>query len=593
MSTHAKHSSAELSGYEQPAPLPIRTGGAPPIPPPRSPDVKRTSSYFSNVEPSSATSEKRMSRMPPPVPGSPIGSPRPPPPPPPTAAPPSSAGAAPPVPSALAGDEKGESDYEGDYDTDIASGAPHKEALKSGGHAREPSLDDSTPGDEATTPPAIPQHTNTAPRAVPPPPPPTAQLKSRQSMDVPRGAPPPVPPPTTREDADYDPYNYSAPSSSSREPPPVPGAIPVSAPPIPPPEAEEPDQAEESSADEVPSRRKSVDRAQVPPVQGERAPPLPSAPAPAQRDVPAPPQHVAQAPPRSMPRQSLDVARAGSVRRSMDQARPSGEHGGQMAQDVDLATSTQWWTSAAPLPPGLQARNGVDILSESEESQKSRRGGRTTISKDIYILYPDYSQTVLGVSYDKSEPSDVSFEQRHEAPPGKMRQDQLEACWERFGKRIADAASKAGHAKGKDKGGAALGDGSAAALPLELMKGLQSEALMPVGNKAYGALVYANLANASTMQFDEIRPGDIVTLRNARFEGHHGAIKSKYKVDYGVWHVGVVEEWDGTRRSVRVWEQGREKKGGVRSEKLRLGDLRSGEVRCWRVVGRDWVGWSE
>ena len=114
---------------------------------------------------------------------------------------------------------------------------------------------------------------------------------------------------------------------------------------------------------------------------------------------------------------------------------------------------------------------------------------------------------------------------------------------------------------------------------------------MPVGTRAYGALVYANLANASTMQFDEIRRGDIITVRNAKFEGHHGAMKTKYKSDYGPNHVAIVEEWDGTRRAVRAWEQGREKKGGVRSEKFRLGDLRSGEVRVWRVVGRDFVNW--
>jgi hypothetical protein len=36
----------------------------------------------------------------------------------------------------------------------------------------------------------------------------------------------------------------------------------------------------------------------------------------------------------------------------------------------------------------------------------------------------------------------------------------------------------------------------------------------------------------------------------------------------------------------------RDKKNlGVKSEKLRLQDLRSGEVLVWRVVGRDFVGW--
>ncbi|KAK5721673.1 hypothetical protein LTR15_006264 [Elasticomyces elasticus] len=576
MSMHAKHSSAEMSGFEQP--IPIRTA-LPPVPParetPRSPLNNKRASYFGS-EPSSATSDRRASRAPPPVPGSPISSPRPPPPPPPSAAPPNRAQTMDLQPPALENTERGESDYEGDYDTDIASSAKHKDALKS--HVREPSRDDSTTADEIT-PPAVPEHA--APRAVPPPPP---QSQTRQSVDAPR-APPPIPPPGTRmptgENGEYDPYNYTG---ASRAPPPVPGAVAASAPPIPL-EDLNTQEVDDSSADDVPSAtsaptRKSTDRAPPPMPQADRAPPMPATSA------------LPQAPPptRSMPRQSLDVARSSTVRRSMDQSRPMGENGGQIAQDIDLAQTTQWWVLAQPLPPSLQARNGVDLLSESEESQKSKRGGRTTISKDIYVLYMDYSQTVITAQYDSKDPSDVALEQRHEPPPAKLRQDQLEGYWQRFGSKIAAAANAVGHGKGKET--SSIGDGSPANLPLELIKA-QAEALLPVGTKAYGALVYANLANASTMQFDEIRPGDVVTLRNAKFEGHHGAIKSKYKVDYGMSHVGVVEEWDGTRRSVRFWEQGREKKGGVRSDKLRLGDLRSGEVRVWRVVGREWVGWTE
>lgn len=515
-----------------------------------------------------------MSRMPPPIPGmsdSPIASPRPPPPPPPTAAPPNRQGT---NVQATEDTERGESDYEGDYDTDIASSAKHKDALKS--HVREPSLDDSTTADEMTPPGTTASYA--APRAVPPPPPHAVPI-TRQSMDAPR-APPPVPPPTREQlvyEADYDPYRYP---DASRPPPPVPNPHLVSAPPVLP---EGPHEGlDDSSADDVPGAtlsRKSTERQAPPPAAPqERAPPLPPIAAPQQPPPPA----------RSGTRQSLDVPSTPVVgRRSMEQGRPSGDQLGQIAQDIDLSHGTQWWTAPHPLPPALQKRNGIDLLSESEESQKAKRGGRTTISKDIYVLYMDYSQTVITAQYDSREPMDVALEQRHEPPPPRLRQDQLESYWQRFGRNIAAAASAAGNNKKE----AIVGDGSPYSLPLELIKA-QPEALLPVGTRTYGALVYANLANASTMQFDEIRPGDIVTARNARFEGHHGAMRQKYKQDYGPSHVAIVDEWDGTRRSVRAWEQGREKKGGVRSEKFRLGDLRSGEVRVWRVVGRDWVGWE-
>jgi uncharacterized protein YijF (DUF1287 family) len=110
-------------------------------------------------------------------------------------------------------------------------------------------------------------------------------------------------------------------------------------------------------------------------------------------------------------------------------------------------------------------------------------------------------------------------------------------------------------------------------------------------------MVYANLGNASTQQYDEIRPGDIVTFRNARFAGHKGSLHAKYSMDVGKpEHVAVVAEWDGTKKKIRALEQGRDlekgKKPKVREESFKVGDLKSGEVMVWRVMPRTWVGWD-
>lgn len=213
------------------------------------------------------------------------------------------------------------------------------------------------------------------------------------------------------------------------------------------------------------------------------------------------------------------------------------------------------------------------------------------MSKEVYVLFIDYSQTVVTARFDSRDPSDVSLEQRHEPPPARLRQDQLESYWQRYGARIADtAAAIAGR---KDS---AVGDGSPNALVTELIRPLK-DALQPVGTRAYGALVYANLANASVQQFDEIRPGDIVTLRNAKMQGKHGTMHQKYSMEVGMTaqgasgHVAIVFDWDGTKKKLRAWEQGREK-SKVRMESFRLSDLKSGEVRVWRIVGRSWVGWD-
>ncbi|KAL8972276.1 MAG: hypothetical protein Q9183_000633, partial [Haloplaca sp. 2 TL-2023] len=139
-----------------------------------------------------------------------------------------------------------------------------------------------------------------------------------------------------------------------------------------------------------------------------------------------------------------------------------------------------------------------------------------------------------------------------------------------FGTRIAEGALS--------KKETVVGDGTPNALILDLMSSLPS-ALRPVGTRAYGALVYTNLANASVQQFDEIRAGDIITFRNAKFQGHRGAMHAKYSAEIGKPdHVGVVVDWDGTKKKIRAWEQGRENRK-VRAEGFKLGDLRSGEVK--------------
>ncbi|KAF2836021.1 hypothetical protein M501DRAFT_997242 [Patellaria atrata CBS 101060] len=557
---------------------------------PETPANKRNSYFGSDAaSPGSqavtSPSEKRASRPPPPIPTSPTMIPssatvRPPPPPPPTHAPPSRQSTTDFSKGVSQGENEEETEYEGDYDTDIAPGATHKDALKA--HARESSHDDSTIADDTPVrspisqlPPPIPQMI--APRAFPPPPPTQAPPK-RQSMETPRAAPPPIPHQKevrlVEEGNDYDPYRYSG-------PPPVPRMAP------PPPTAPVPSQGAHDSDDEddlysSPPPRPSVDR---------RPPPPPQTASHHERIAPPPPPHGYAPPPpptgappnRAPPKQSLDVERhpPGGGRRSMDQPRPSSEHG-YIARDIDLSSGNQWWAQTNTPPAPFQGRK--DVLFEVEESSSTKRGGKTTISKDVYVLFQDYSQTIVTARFDAKDINDVSLEQRHEPPPAQLRQDQLEEAYSKFGRSIHQAVTS--------KQNTTVGDGTPQGLVQELFRPLTS-ALASVGTRAYGALVYANIANASVQQFDEIRPGDIITIRNAKFEGKHGAMHAKYKTDVGKPdHVGVVEEWDGTKKKVRAWEQGRESKK-VKVESFKIGDLRSGEVKVWRVMSRSWVGWDD
>ncbi|CAK7270054.1 hypothetical protein SEPCBS57363_003907 [Sporothrix epigloea] len=558
--------------------------------------------------PTSSTSlqNKRTSRLPPPIPGAAAPPPpppvqaRPPPPPPPGSlsrqstadmqSPLSPSKSQPPPP--LLGEEDDEEDeevteYEGDYDTDIANPVSHKNSLKA--HARDSSLEDNlsltSPVLEKTLsfPPPVPN----ASRAPPPIPnqPPLASGVSlsqplprpslgdkRRSVDVPRSPPPhPPPPPGAAShlqglDEEYNPYNHAGqPASPGNYLPGLVASTPTSF-------------IEESYA--PPDLSLSLSGASSLAATATRGGSLnPKVPPPPPPGAPAPGPVVHSG--RGV-RQSMDLSRGGvsGVRRSLDVVRPSMESS-HVANDLDLAPHSGWWLQPNGLPPQLQGRK--DIFFESEQSQSAKRDGKVEINRYLYILYTDYSQTVISARFNPADSTEVHLEQRHEPPPRSLRQDQLEQSYERFGRHVADTVLA--------KKDSVVGDGKPQTLVLELIKPFR-DALLPVGTRAYGALVYSNLANASTSQQDEIRAGDIITLRNAKFQGKHGAMHAKYSMEVGKPdHVAVVGEWDGTKKKVRAWEQGRESKK-VKLESYKLDDLRSGEVKIWRVMPRSWVGWE-
>ncbi|KAF8533244.1 hypothetical protein BDD12DRAFT_899815 [Trichophaea hybrida] len=449
-------------------------------------------------------------------------------------------------------------EYEADYDTDIANKVAHRDALTA-----QHGKDRRGNGEEDDTPHTSPHQAPV--RAVPPPPPPVPSNPppTRPSVDMPR-VPPPMPPPAPPvpqesgdedddDSDDYDPYKYASPSSAHppqhHAPPPLPPGPPLQhAPPPPPPPP--------PTTERLPSRGGSRQSMEVP-----RAPPAVGRPS----NDPA-------------SRASMDVTRGPSTRRSMDQSRPHLDH---VARDVDLAASSLWWTRPNTLPPVFQNRL-KDLIFEMEESP-TLQSGRMVMDKHVYILFHDYSQTIITARYDRDNPSNVVLEQRHEPPPAQPRQDQLEDFQTQFGAKIFNGV--------KSREGTVVGDGDTTSLMKELF-GLVPDALSPVGSRGFGCLVYANIANASVQQYDEIRAGDIITFRNTRFQGHKGGLHQKYSMEVGKPdHVAVVMDWDGTKKKIRAYEQGRESKK-IKLESFKVGDLRSGEVKVWRVAARSWVDWE-
>ncbi|KAK6337714.1 hypothetical protein TWF696_001197 [Orbilia brochopaga] len=433
------------------------------------------------------------------------------------------------------GEEEEVTEYEADIDTELDdSKKSFKGALGSHGSARrneeteEQSDETPLPSPHLQNAPPPPRHAPGLPPPPPPPPPPPSQ----PSLSPPREAIPSLPPP----------------------PPPPPSTSPP------------------TTARELSDRARPVSYIRVPSAfpeddEDEEGEASDSHPVPTTSD-------------RSPGRASEDRPRASmsSARRSVDFSRSLHDHPFQ-ARDEDLGASMGWWTQENTPPPAFQNR-GKDLYYEIEESTTAKRGGKIHVTRDVYILFSDYSQTIVTARFDRDNPMNVSLEQRHEPPPQPLRQDKLEEASNNFGKLIFEGA--------KSLENKVVGDGNPAALPAELIKGL-SGALPPIGTKAYGVMVYQNLGNATMQQLDEIRAGDIITFRNAKFQGHKGGLHHKYSLDLSKMdHVGVVYDWDGTKKKIRIFEQGRESKK-VKLDNYRIGDMKSGEVKIWRVVEKSWV----
>lgn len=486
---------------------------------------------------------------------------------------------------------EGETEYDGDYDTDIASRASHKDALTKKDSER--GIDESqNAGDvdlkasnrqSRIAPIQATQHTES--RTRPPPIPSTHPV--RQSMEFTRPPPPPPPPqqttplqpPSSFGSQGFDTVEVTTPS---RQAPQLP-------------------KDHYPAAENTGTYFNDEDLYGAPIVTPAytRVPPPPLPP-----PLSSPPQHTPHLNPASNPassphilrslpvaessetwgqsRQSQETSRSShaTTRASVDISRSAYDHG-YMASDVDLISGGPWWTAADTFPPVFQNRRDVRI--EMQEQSIANRDTNDAATKVVHVLFPDYSQTIVTAQYDTKGVGEPVVQQRHEPPPAKPRQDQLEEAYEKFGRHVSGMVVS--------KQNLTIGDGTAQALVHDIIKTFPS-ALPPIGTRAYGATVYANIANATVQQYDEIRPGDIITLRNVRLQGKHGPMHQKYSLEVGKPdHVGIVVDWDGTKKKIRAWEQGRDGKK-VKIESYKLGDLRSGEVRVWRVMDRQWVGWT-
>lgn len=400
---------------------------------------------------------------------------------------------------------------------------------------------------------------------IPPPVPLEAPLPPVERPEVPSSDPPvPSRPPPTPRDAPAPP--------TTKLPPPPP--IPSGPPPVQAPEVEEDSSEDENEFRDLPPQpAKAPERV----LTFSHPPPIPQAPITRANTTESSRRSF-----ESHKRKSSDLSRSRSVGKSE-----------QLQADINLpvlqdeinnlAESSGWWIKDA-VPDCLEGSVGTDFIFEVDRHKSNKRGGREVVYKDYYILFHDLSQIVVELQYDSDDPrTTLSVCNAYVKSPIMNRRDVLDKYHALFGPAVVDAAQSLANSR--------VSNGFVNTVFKHVNHAYKDVLLSPIGNKAFGVTVYKN-QNGTSVKYDDIKAGDILCMKNAKFTTHGlGGLSTKTAV-YGEgnhFYSGVIVEIDHKKDKLRVLDS--DDSGAVKKESFKINDLKSGRLRVFRFVDRQFVGW--
>lgn len=472
-------------------------------------------------------------------------------------------------------------------------------------------------------PPPVPSIPQVPSHSSRPPPPPIPTTPPAPSVPT-RAPPPPVPESPVSRPPVEPPARPPIPESPVSRPPPIPTSVPISTstvktvdnksiseldpPPIPqgfPPVAHIDDEDDEDyeanrsiiedEDDVVPevgvARSRTLPPGYRPPIPST-LPPVPGAPP--IPGVPNQPKRANTDIASSISRNSTggsDFTRRYSVD-SLTRSKSSKERSqAEIAlQELEfelgnISSSSSWWLKGE-LPEYLAGSIGSDLVFDIDSNQLVKRGGRTINYRDYYVLSYDLSQIVFELEYDSEDPrSTIKCVNFFSKPIPHIRKDLLDKYHRLNSQAIVSHATSLVGSKIHDDIVFTVLNGASAS----------GDIVMPIGHKSYGVTIYKNVNNTNVSKIDDIRPGDILWVKNGKFVSHKGIVGNKSVVlgegapaDSKVY-TSVIYEFDPRKEKFKVIEL--DVAGNVKKEAYKVSDLKSGRIRVFRVVGKDYVEW--
>ncbi|ODV77504.1 uncharacterized protein CANTADRAFT_55620, partial [Suhomyces tanzawaensis NRRL Y-17324] len=242
-----------------------------------------------------------------------------------------------------------------------------------------------------------------------------------------------------------------------------------------------------------------------------------------------------------------------------------------------------WWLRGE-LPESLAGKIGVDLVYEIESNQIKKRGNRTVNYRDYYVLFYDLSQIIFELEYESEDPrSTIHFVRRFTKPIPIIRKDLLDKYHRAFANAIVSKASTL------------IGTKIADNVVSVVLEGLgKTEIVKPIGYKSFGVTIYKNINNTNVAKIDEIKAGDVLWIRNGKFATQKGLLGNKSTVlgegnNPQDSYTSIIYEFDPKKEKFKVIEL--DSAGHVKKESYKIGDLKSGRIRVFRVVGKGYVDW--
>lgn len=234
----------------------------------------------------------------------------------------------------------------------------------------------------------------------------------------------------------------------------------------------------------------------------------------------------------------------------------------------DVSNIANWWLKDQ-LPEFLGTKINIELIYEVDTNQIKKRGGVTKVYKDYYILFYDLSQLVFEIEYELVDPrSTVKVTYYGSRPIPILRKDLLNKYHREYGGEILRIAQLATHEL----------------FIQHLFKSLPSRVLPPIGSKSFGVNVYKNVNNHQIVKVDDIRKGDIICIKNGKFQVHKGLGSKTTTVGEQDIYSAIITEYDPKKEKFTVIDQGK-------TNTYKMSEMKSGQVRVFRIVSRDYVDW--